>query len=100
MRDFRDALALLEDAIHYRPYDAALCAQAARIAWQAMGDLKKAKDLAGAACELEPDNAAYRRVLGQVYAAAGLESNARRELKAAVKLDPDDKEARSALKAL
>jgi curved DNA-binding protein CbpA len=100
MRDYRDALSHFEEAIHYRPYDAELCFRAARLAWQVADDLKKAKDMAASACELDPGNAAYHRTLGQIYAAAGFESNARRELQTALEIDPRDKEAKSALRAL
>jgi curved DNA-binding protein CbpA len=100
MRDWRDALELFEEALNYRPGDAELAFRAARLAWQAAGELKRAKDLAGAACELAPDNALYRRTLGQIYAAAGLSTNARRELEKAIELDPGDKEAKAALRRL
>ena len=100
MRDYRDALALFEEALHFRPVDAELHHRAARLGWQMNGELKRAKELAQAACELEPDNALYRRTLGQVYGAAGLVSNARRELQIALRLDPNDGEAREALKSL
>jgi Flp pilus assembly protein TadD len=42
----------------------------------------------------------YRRTLGQIFKAAGLKSNARRELETALKLDPKDAEARAELKSL
>jgi curved DNA-binding protein CbpA len=100
MRDWRDALELFEEAVAFRPGDAELAFRAARLAWQAAGELKKAKDLAAAACELEPGNALYRRTLGQIYAAAGLTSNARRELEKALELDPGDKDAKAALRGL
>jgi curved DNA-binding protein CbpA len=100
LRDYQEALELLEEAVHCRPYDAELSYRAGRLAWQALGDLRKAKDLATGACELEPENSTYRRTLGLIYASAGLASNARRELQAATKLDPGDKEAKAALKAL
>jgi curved DNA-binding protein CbpA len=100
MRDYREALSLFEEASHFRPSDADLHHRAAKLAWQVEGDLKRAKVLGQTACELEPDRALYRRTLGQIYAAAGLVSNARRELTAALRLDPDDKEARATLKSL
>jgi curved DNA-binding protein CbpA len=96
VRDYGRAFHAFEDAVHFRPHDAELYSRAARIAWLSGDDLRKAKDLARVACELEPDHAAYRRTLGQIYDAAGLEANARRELKRALELDPSDDEARSA----
>ena len=96
VRDYARAFHAFEEAVHFRPHDAELYSRAARIAWLSGDDLRKAKDLARVACELEPDRAAFRRTLGQIYDAAGLEANARRELKRALELDPSDDEARAA----
>ncbi len=100
LRDYQEAFVHLEEAVHYRPFDADIAFRAGRLAWQVVGDLHKAKDLAMSACELEPDRADYRKLLGQVYKAAGLTANARRELEAAVRLDPKDKESKMELKSL
>lgn len=96
VREYARAFQAFEEAVQFRPHDAELYARAARIAWLSGEDLHKAKDLACMACELEPDHVAYRRTLGQIYKAAGLEANARRELKRALELDPGDQETRSA----
>jgi curved DNA-binding protein CbpA len=100
MRNYADAFDAFEEAIHYRPFDAALAYRTAVLAWQSIDDLKKAKELAQQAAELEPDNGLYRRTLGQIYSAAGLSANARRELEAALRLDPKDKEAKASLRRL
>ncbi len=100
MHDFGEAGKYYEDALNFRPYDAELCIKVARIAHQVGDDLRKAKELAGTACELEPDNPYYRLVLGKIFKAAGLKANARRELEAAVRLDPMDAEAKKELKSL
>jgi len=100
MRDYRDAAELFEEALQYRPADPELNIRAARLQWQVVGDLRKAKEFAAVACEIEPDNAGHRRTLGQIFKAAGLKSNARRELEAALKLDPKDAEASAELKSL
>jgi len=100
MRDYEDAAALFEETLQFRPFDPDLNARAARLQWQAVGDLRKAKEFAAAACEIEPDNAAYHRTLGQIFKAAGFRSNAKRELEAALKLDPKDAEASAELKSL
>jgi len=100
MRNYREAAGLLEEALQFRPFDAELNIRAARLQWQAVGDLRKAKEFAAAACEIDPTNAAHRRTLGQIFKAAGLKSNARRELEAALKLDPKDAEASVELKSL
>jgi len=98
--DWREGLRLYEEALHYRAFDAALHDKTARLSLRIGGDLRKAKEYALAACELEPDVAAWRRTLGQVYKAAGLAANARRELQIALRLDPSDAESRQELKGL
>jgi len=100
LRDFAVALRAFSEAIEYRPHDADLLLRAARLAWATGGDLHQAKEWATAAVELDGQNAATRRVLGQVYKAAGLEANARRELEAALALNPKDEEAQAELRAL
>jgi curved DNA-binding protein CbpA len=98
--DWRDALRLYEDALHYRAFDAALNEKTARLSLKLGGDLRRAKEYALAACELEPEVAAYRRTLGHVYKAAGLQANARREFQNALRLDPSDAESKQELKSL
>jgi tetratricopeptide (TPR) repeat protein len=100
LRDFNQASQLFEEAVHYRPADAELAIRAAKILWQALGELRRAKELAMHAVELEPENGGYRRVLGQIYRAAGLTANAKRELEAALRVDPRDAEAKSELRRL
>jgi len=99
LRDFPQALRLFEEAVHYRPADPELAMRAAKIA-QALGELRKAKELAAHAVELAPDHAAYRRTLGLVYRDAGLAANAKRELEAALRCDPSDAEAKAGLRGL
>jgi curved DNA-binding protein CbpA len=98
--DYKEALRAYEDALHYRPFDAELAFKTARLSWKLGADLRKAKEYAMAACELAPDNAAYHRVLGQIYKAAGLAANAKRELQHALRLDSSDAEAKQELKSL
>lgn len=100
VRDVAEAFRHLEEAAHYRPYDAELAARAARLGWQSGADLRRAKSLAQSACETEPERAELRRLLGQIYKAAGLAANARRELRAALERDPKDAEAKAELKSL
>lgn len=99
LRDLAEALHMFEEAVHYRPADPELAMRGAKIA-QALGELKKAKELASHAVELAPENGAYRRTLGLVYRDAGLAANARRELEAALRRDPNDAEAKAALRGL
>ncbi len=100
LRDFAGASSLFEEAVHFRPADPELSCRAARIAWQALGELRRAKELAAHAVELAPENGGYRRLLGLIYRDAGLAANAKRELEAALRLDPQDAEAKSALRGL
>jgi len=100
MRQYKEALGLYEEAIFFRPHDAELNHKAARLAFVLGEDLKKAKEWAAAACELQPDVASHRKTLGQIYKSAGLVANARRELEAAIRMDPKDAEARDELRGL
>jgi curved DNA-binding protein CbpA len=100
MRDYAVALDDFEEALHYRPADAELAYRAAKLSLQVGAELKRTKEFAAQAVEVEPANAVYRRLLADVYAAAGLRANAKREYEAALRLDPNDAEAKSALRAL
>jgi curved DNA-binding protein CbpA len=100
IREYGRALAAFEECLQFRPHDADLHHRAARLAQLGGGDLRKAKEWAALACELAPDEAPYRRTLGQIYKAAGLDANARRELRRALELDPRDEESRVELAGL
>jgi curved DNA-binding protein CbpA len=100
IREYSRALTAFEECLQFRPHDADLHHRAARLAQLAGGDLRKAKEWAALACELAPDEAPYRRTLGQIYKAAGLDANARRELHRALELDPRDEESRAELAGL
>jgi curved DNA-binding protein CbpA len=100
LRDMAGALRLYEDALLHQPHDPSANHEAARLALALGEDLRRAKEYAARACELVPENAAHRRTLGQIYKSAGLVANARRELEAALKLDPMDGVARSELRTL
>ncbi|HTF35796.1 MAG TPA: DnaJ domain-containing protein [Myxococcota bacterium] len=100
LRRVAEALPLFEEALLYRPHDPDVNHTTARLAWLAAGDLKKAKEYAVRACELRPEVSTYRRTLGQIYKAAGLIANARRELEAVLRIDPKDAEAKQELRSL
>jgi len=100
LRDFAQAASLFEEAVDYRPADPELSIRAAKITWQALRDMRRAKELAAHAVELAPENGSYRRLLGLVYRDAGLAANAKRELETALRLDPQDAEAKAALRGL
>jgi hypothetical protein len=62
---------------------------AAQAFLKANAELKLAKDLAERAAQLAPDVARARAVLAEVFLRAGMKANAKRELDAAAKLDPE-----------
>jgi hypothetical protein len=84
-----DALRLLEEAVHYRPADAALQARAAGLALET-GDLARAREFAEAAHELEPAVAAHAVTLSRVHRRRGDARAARAALSAAAALAPSD----------
>jgi curved DNA-binding protein CbpA len=100
MRDYAAALDQFEEALHFRPGDAELAHRAAKLALQVSNDLKRAKEFAAQAVEIEPGSAAYRNTLAGIYAAAGLTANAKREYDAALRIDPNDKDAKLGLRGL
>jgi curved DNA-binding protein CbpA len=100
MRDYAVALDHFEEALHFRPGDAELAYRAAKLSLQISQDLKRTKEFAAQAVDVDPKNAAYRKLLADVYAAAGLNANAKREYEAALRIDPNDKEAKSALRSV
>jgi tetratricopeptide (TPR) repeat protein len=100
LRDYAAALDHFEEALNFRPADGELAFRCARLALQASGDLKRAKEFAAHAVEVAPENGAYRRTLAEIYAAAALNANAKREYEAALRIDPNDREAKSGLRSL
>jgi len=100
LRDYPAALRAFEEALGYRPGDVELLHRAARLALHVGDDLHQAKEWALEAVELETRDAGGHRLLGQIYKAAGLAANARRELELALQLDPKDDEARAELRGL
>ncbi len=87
-------------AVDGRPDDVSLLDKAARALMQAGGDLHRAADLARRAVELRPTVARHRITLAEVYLAANLALNARRELAEAARLSPDDAQVKALLKSL
>ena len=67
---------------------------------KANGDLHEAAALGQRAVQLEPKNAAYRKTMANVYLAAGLTLNAKRELETALQLAPDDANTAALLKRI
>ncbi len=100
LRQPKEALRLYEEALHCVPHEPEINYKAARLALVLGEDPKRAKEYAARACELRPEVPAHHRLLGQIYKSGGLVANARRELEAALRLDPRDAEARQELKTL
>ena len=100
LRQAKEALRLYEEALHCLPHEPDINYKAARLALVLGEDPKRAKEYAARACELRPEVPGYHRLLGQIYKSGGLVANARRELEAALRLDPNDAEARQELKTL
>ena len=83
------------DACQRDPY-----LQKAALAMLMTKDLKRAKEYAIKAAELEPRSADARVTLARVYLGAGLRKNARREVDYALKLSPGLAEAKELLKQI
>lgn len=81
-----------------RPDNAMAHERAANALVKANGNLHEAAKLALKAVALEPKNLAFKLTLANVYMAADLLLNARRELEAALALSPGDKEIQALLK--
>jgi predicted Zn-dependent protease len=81
-----------------RPNDARALERAAHTMVKAKGDLHEAAQYAQRAIALEPENAEYKITLANVYIAAGLGKNARRELEAAAQLSPRNATIQTLLK--
>jgi len=94
-----DALKLLEEAIHYRPVDAALHGRAARIAFDT-GDYEKAREFAESACELAPEDAEHHLTLARALRRQGDTLAAMEALKAAAKISPQHPEIAAERKLL
>lgn len=80
------------------PNDAVAHERAAYTALKGDGNLHEASQLAQRAVLLDGANAKFRVTLAQVYMAAGLSLNARRELEAALALAPGDNAIENLLK--
>lgn len=83
-----------------RPEDPPLLEKAALALLRASGDLHLAADLARRAVSLRGSSACYRATLAEIYIAAGLLLNARRELAEAAKIEPENARVKALLKGL
>ncbi|HSQ66079.1 MAG TPA: DnaJ domain-containing protein [Polyangiaceae bacterium] len=80
------------------PEEPAAHGRAALCLLKAGTDLRNAATLAQRAIALDPDAVKYRLVLAEIYLAAGLTLNAKRELEAAARLAPEDANIEALLK--
>lgn len=83
-----------------RPGDARAHERGAHAIVKAGGDLHEAGRLAQRACTLDPSSTAFRVTLANVYLAAGLTLNARRELETAAQQSPQDGTIQAMLKRI
>jgi curved DNA-binding protein CbpA len=89
-----EALQLLEEALNFRPCDVEANARAAVLAVET-GELERAREYAGVACELEPDVARHHATLCRVLRRQGDQRGARAALERAKRLDPSDLEVKA-----
>ena len=88
---FAEAARSWQRAVRARPEDAHALERAAFCVMKSVGgNLHEAAQMAQKAIALAPGNAPYHVTLSQVYAAAGLGLNARRELETAARLAPEN----------
>ncbi|MCC7535549.1 MAG: DnaJ domain-containing protein [Deltaproteobacteria bacterium] len=83
-----------------KPDDPISHGAAARCLRRSGGELKLQQQLARRASELAPNDVELRVLLGQIYLEAEMPLNARRELDAAAKLDPNDETVKKLLAEL
>jgi tetratricopeptide (TPR) repeat protein len=97
---WREAARSYARAADGMPSQAHVQNKAAHAMLRANLDMRKAADYAKRATGLEPNNAEYHSNLGQIYLAAGLALNAKREMELAAELDPEDAKIARLLQAV
>ncbi len=98
-RSRKEALALFEEVIAYRPSDASAHEKAAQLASD-LDDLETAREYAERACELAPETSAHRVTLARILRLEGLKERARSVLEEACALDPQNCEIKDEFKKL
>ena len=88
----------LASSLDERSADAAF--RAARLGYQLGYDANEVRTLAYRAVDLQPGRVEHQLLLGKVLTDAGAKQRARRAFEDAAKLDPDNAEAKAALKKL
>jgi tetratricopeptide (TPR) repeat protein len=94
-----EAMTLYEEALHYRPGDPQINDRAAQLALD-INHLDSAREYAETACEVAPEVSGYRITLARVYSRQGLADKATNALEEAIRLDPDDSQARRELESV
>jgi curved DNA-binding protein CbpA len=97
---WKDAAHSYTKAVAGFAHNATVLDKAASAILLSRGDLHKAADFALRAVSAAPTVVTYRLTLAEVYVAANLPLNARRELEAAEKLDQGNEKVRALLKRL
>ena len=82
------------------PQDAEAHDRAASCLLKADGNLHEASSMAQRAITLDPQNPTFRVTLAEVYMAAGLVANAKRELEAALQMSPGNATIQTLLKRI
>jgi curved DNA-binding protein CbpA len=95
----KEALALFEEVIAYRPSDATAHEKAAQIAAE-LGDLETAREYAERACEIAPERVENHLTLARVLRREGLNERARTVLEEARNIDPQNREVMNELSRL
>ncbi len=95
---WQEAARSWQRAVRAKPLDVEANDRAAFCLAKSNGNLHEAARLAQVAISLDPQRAAYHVTLYLVYVAAGLGLNARREIEAAARLDPEDATIQGLLK--
>jgi curved DNA-binding protein CbpA len=90
-RSRKEALALYEEVIAYRPADAIAHARAAQLAFE-LEDLETAREYAERAVELAPDQAPLYVTYARILRKEGLKERARSVLEEARNVDPQNRE--------
>ncbi|WP_223633990.1 J domain-containing protein [Corallococcus sp. EGB] len=98
--DFAGAQAAYKLAVSLNPDNPEAAFQAARVGRELTQDAQEVLKLAQRAVELKPGRADYQLLLAQLLLVAGQKKQAKHHFEEVVRLDPDNADARAALKKL
>lgn len=98
--DFAGAQAAYKLAVSLNPDNPEAAYQAARVGRELTQDAQEVLKLAQRAVELKPGRADYQLLLAQVLLVAGQKKQAKHHFEEVARLDPDNSDARAALKKL